>query len=568
MSRLRPSSFDQVHDLDDEDTLLAKLESAGAPFGGPAEARGSRLAGPGSPRRNARRGLRKTARDGAAGGHTFFAGRAKSPLVLPKSDPMRFVGGAVFASGETAAGEFRMPSPLQTGVQQQFQPPQEQLDGGAPVGSPESTGMSHPGSHPGSPRGGGDSVGLGGSSMMQQAPKTPRPKLRTTTRRLFERRDYEENNTADAAVDFQRVIISGSHDTESDEAVAVGTKIARAMELRDKYLLPMPKENWGGLDPEFYRDFMVAKGICLPKSASPVGTRKTVSARGNDSNPTSVSVGTSHFEMNKKGDLKTRETVINARAGGEKTRGQKKNTLTTPSLFDAAPKVTAIPTTGIKMMRQTSTDRLRRRMDVPFDPYARNVMDVPETLTGASFVCEAGVFSAFLSEPIRLSSRSVSATATSDERIPTSPRRRISPKIPGVHEFYSDFDELLMISGDGPVRSFCFARLKLLEMRFRTHVQLNREAERDASANVPHRDFYNVRKVDTHIHHSACMNAKHLLRFIKHKLRFCPDEIVIHRDGEFLTLSEVFHSLNLTAYDLSVDTLDMHAVSLGVFAFR
>ena len=136
--------------------------------------------------------------------------------------------------------------------------------------------------------------------MMQQAPKTPRPKLRTTTRRLFERRDYEENNTADAAVDFQRVIISGSHDTESDEAVAVGTKIARAMELRDKYLLPMPKENWGGLDPEFYRDFMVAKGICLPKSASPVGTRKTVSARGNDSNPTSVSVGTSHFEMNKK----------------------------------------------------------------------------------------------------------------------------------------------------------------------------------------------------------------------------------------------------------------------------
>ena len=117
-----------------------------------------------------------------------------------------------------------------------------------------------------------------------------------------------------------------------------------------------------------------------------------------------------------------------------------------------------------------------------------------------------------------------------------------------------------MISGDGPVRSFCFARLKLLEMRFRTHVQLNREAERDACANVPHRDFYNVRKVDTHIHHSACMNAKHLLRFIKHKLRFCPDEIVIHRDGEFLTLSEVFHSLNLTAYDLSVDTLDMHAV--------
>lgn len=36
---------------------------------------------------------------------------------------------------------------------------------------------------------------------------------------------------------------------------------------------------------------------------------------------------------------------------------------------------------------------------------------------------------------------------------------------------------------------------------------------------VPHRDFYNVRKVDTHVHHSSCMNQKHLLRFIKSKLR-------------------------------------------------
>jgi AMP deaminase len=25
---------------------------------------------------------------------------------------------------------------------------------------------------------------------------------------------------------------------------------------------------------------------------------------------------------------------------------------------------------------------------------------------------------------------------------------------------------------------------------------------------VPHRDFYNVRKVDTHVHHSSAMNQK------------------------------------------------------------
>jgi AMP deaminase len=35
--------------------------------------------------------------------------------------------------------------------------------------------------------------------------------------------------------------------------------------------------------------------------------------------------------------------------------------------------------------------------------------------------------------------------------------------------------------------------------------------------------------------------------------------VVIFRDGQELTLSQVFESLKLTAYDLSIDTLDMHA---------
>ena len=36
-------------------------------------------------------------------------------------------------------------------------------------------------------------------------------------------------------------------------------------------------------------------------------------------------------------------------------------------------------------------------------------------------------------------------------------------------------------------------------------------------------------------------------------------DVVIFRDGQQLTLKQVFESLNLTAYDLSIDTLDMHA---------
>ena len=53
-------------------------------------------------------------------------------------------------------------------------------------------------------------------------------------------------------------------------------------------------------------------------------------------------------------------------------------------------------------------------------------------------------------------------------------------------------------------------------------------------------------QVDTHVHHSACMHQKHLLRFIKSKLRKEPGELVIFRDGKYLTLQEVFESLKLT----------------------
>ena len=88
---------------------------------------------------------------------------------------------------------------------------------------------------------------------------------------------------------------------------------------------------------------------------------------------------------------------------------------------------------------------------------------------------------------------------------------------------------------------------------------LNSTRELGAQKSVPHRDFYNIRKVDTHVHHSASMSQKHLLRFIKHKLRHNPNEVVIVRDGRQMTLGEVFVSLQLTAYDLSIDTLDMHA---------
>ena len=61
------------------------------------------------------------------------------------------------------------------------------------------------------------------------------------------------------------------------------------------------------------------------------------------------------------------------------------------------------------------------------------------------------------------------------------------------------------------------------------------------------------------------MNQKHLLRFIKKKLKNYPDEVVLSKDGTQLTLSQVFASLNLTAYDLSIDTLDMHVSNSDLY---
>lgn len=129
---------------------------------------------------------------------------------------------------------------------------------------------------------------------------------------------------------------------------------------------------------------------------------------------------------------------------------------------------------------------------------------------------------------------------------------------PSVKEYFKDLDYILGIISDGPTKSFAFRRLRYLESKFNMYILLNEYQEMADSKRVPHRDFYNVRKVDTHVHHSACMNQKHLLRFIKAKMKRSPQDVVIFRDEKYLTLAQVFESLKLTAYDLSIDTLDMH----------
>ena len=122
--------------------------------------------------------------------------------------------------------------------------------------------------------------------------------------------------------------------------------------------------------------------------------------------------------------------------------------------------------------------------------------------------------------------------------------------VPDLRTYYKAMDDIQCISSDGPTKSFAYRQLDILEGKFQLYHLVNSYQETADCKRVPHRDFYNVRKVDTHVHHSACMNQKHLLRFIKSKMKKSPNEVVMFRDGRELTLQEVFDSIQLNAYDL------------------
>lgn len=152
---------------------------------------------------------------------------------------------------------------------------------------------------------------------------------------------------------------------------------------------------------------------------------------------------------------------------------------------------------------------------------------------------------------------------------------------PDLASFLKDHTLLQAFIADGPLKSFTYRRLSFLSCKFQLHILLNELKESAEQKEIPHRDFYNMRKlnsasggprkiqhrdfynihkVDTHVHASSCMNQKHLLRFIKKMMKTCKDDKVCKtKDGKEMTLHEVFESLNLTAYDLNVDMLDVHA---------
>ncbi|KRZ91662.1 AMP deaminase 2, partial [Trichinella sp. T8] len=128
-----------------------------------------------------------------------------------------------------------------------------------------------------------------------------------------------------------------------------------------------------------------------------------------------------------------------------------------------------------------------------------------------------------------------------------------------LSEFVSDLLRMQSMIMNGPLKSFCHRRLSYLNAKFQLHILLNDIREMTEQKSVAHRDFYNIRKVDTHVHAASSMNQKHLLRFMKKKVRTEGNRVVLMRGDTPVTLEQVFKEVGLTAFDLSVDSLDVHA---------
>lgn len=68
--------------------------------------------------------------------------------------------------------------------------------------------------------------------------------------------------------------------------------------------------------------------------------------------------------------------------------------------------------------------------------------------------------------------------------------------VPGPpEEFFTDLHLILKFVQLGPVKTFCYQRLNMLEQKFKLHVMMNADKEFLAQRSAPHRDFYNIRKV-------------------------------------------------------------------------
>lgn len=131
--------------------------------------------------------------------------------------------------------------------------------------------------------------------------------------------------------------------------------------------------------------------------------------------------------------------------------------------------------------------------------------------------------------------------------------------VPSISEYFTDSEFIINVANHRPTKSLCFRRLENLRHNFIMYKNLSAEREKNEQKAYSNKDFYKVVKVDTHVHHSACMNSKHLLKFIKNKLLYSSCDVVYEKNNKQYTLKQIFDQLNIAIENLCIDTLDTHA---------
>lgn len=122
-----------------------------------------------------------------------------------------------------------------------------------------------------------------------------------------------------------------------------------------------------------------------------------------------------------------------------------------------------------------------------------------------------------------------------------------------VEEFCHDYVYVLQTMNDRSCISLCNPRLYELDLKFDLYAHRNATREAECQKHGG-RDWYQIRKVDTHIHHSACFSQRRLMHFIRVKMRTEADTVVLREGDQEKTLKEVLGGVGID--DIQVANAD------------
>lgn len=115
------------------------------------------------------------------------------------------------------------------------------------------------------------------------------------------------------------------------------------------------------------------------------------------------------------------------------------------------------------------------------------------------------------------------------------------PKIPSFNEFMDDLKYLTSIITSCDLNSFASKRIGYLLEKFNLFQYLHSKFESRNIKAIPHRDFYNTRKIDTNMLLNGCISQRELNEFIWDKLNLEPERLVFKDVKQHvLSLRDIF----------------------------